>query len=482
MAITIVTQPQAITPAYNDNFVTVSSTNKTKAAFRYIAELFVNNVKVTAFKITPEFGTNNGKQVLNELIAGYLSHTLRASTVADLLSGSVNFLNGINLSNVLVKIQWGEEYIPDPWAFSDYEFPSNWTNISNPAINPTGLTQTQLKGATEPDYVAGDFITVSQTAAPTASNYRIELEGSFLVLDVFQDGGLWYVVLDLPWIGSGAASPGTTQYSDGRKTIDLNEFETNTYRFINTAVPFHNYPAWTGTDYVLDGTTKKFLTSLPRSKPWRVRPDSLVFIQGFRPAILGLVEFRQGGATTASYVLPTANVLYLMDASPRKLPTLSDEYGFRVLGASETLRFKIDQKCYGFDDVEIVFMDRFGSFLPIQFMLRRSQNIDVKRDTYKKDVTTATMYQYKPLDGGEEDLFIEVGKTYTLRSDRMTVEESEMMEQLVSSPFTIVRFGDDPYVRCTVKTSSIDIKDEYFEGLRFYDIDIEITNKDVVNW
>jgi hypothetical protein len=149
---------------------------------------------------------------------------------------------------------------------------------------------------------------------------------------------------------------------------------------------------------------------------------------------------------------------------------------------SETLKFKVDQKCYGFADCEIVFMDRFGSFLPIQFQLRRSQNVDVNREQYKKDITTDEIYVYNTYDGGSEDLFIEVGKRFTLRSDRMTTDEAIMMEELVSSPFTIVRFGTDDYLRCKVVTSNLEIKDEYFEGIRYYDIDIEITNKDVVNW
>ena len=486
MAITIVTQPQSITPCYNTNYVEVTSTNKNNDGFRYIAELFVDNVKVTAFKITPEFGTLNGKQNLSKLIASYLT----TGITEDLIDGDVDSVNTINKANVLVKIQWGEEYNDSPWSFSDYLFAGSvaWSNWNNPAINPTGLSQTMLIGSTEPDYSAGDVIRVSQTAAPSASNYRVELEGNHLVLDVFTSGGDWYVVLDLPWIGSGAASPGTSLYSDGRKIIALNELETSTYRFINTALPFTDYNQWTATDYTLDGGTKKFLTSLPRGKAWRVRPDSLVLIQGFYPTIFTRVQFIQNNTVVDSYLLSNNNRLDLMDFSPRQLSALGD---YEVqLGAgtdiatprSEKLSFYIDEKCYGFADCEVVFMDRFGSFLPMQFQLRRSTNINVKREQYKKDVQDTAMYSQDVYDAGMEDLSIVVGKTYTLRSDRMSIEESELMEQLVSSPYTLVRFGTSDYQRCNVKTSSIDIKDEYFEGLRFYDIDIELTNKDVVNW
>jgi len=484
MAITIVTEPQALQPAYNDTFILVDSTNVTLPSYRYIAELYINNVKLVAFKIVPEFGSGYGRLNMTKLVSGYLTNALRHVDTQDFVDGAVNFLNGLNLAYVNVKVGWGEEYQPEPWEFDDYLWAGStaWTNFSDPSINPLGIAQTMLISTDEPDYGVGDIITVNQDAEPSDAEYRVELQGNHLVLDVFTSGGDWYVVLDLPWIGSGAASSGSTTYADNRKVINLDELVTDEYVFFNGAEKFAKYKDWDADDYTLTSGTSKFLTTLPRSKPWRVREDSLVFIQG-RQIATRTMRFLVNGSVTDSYVINQTGV-NLYDVSPRQLTAVSD-YEVRLddFGAfSETLKFKVDQKCYGFADCEIVFMDRFGSFLPIQFQLRRSQNVDVNREQYKKDITTDEMYVYNTYDGGSEDLFVEAGKRYTLRSDRMTTDEAIMMEELVSSPFTIVRFGTDDYVRCKVVTSNLEIKDEYFEGIRYYDIDIEITNKDVVNW
>lgn len=484
MAITIVTEPQALQPAYNDTFILVDSTNVTLPSYRYIAELYINNVKLVAFKIVPEFGSGYGRLNMTKLVSGYLTNALRNVNTQDFVDGLISFLNGLNLSYVNVKVSWGEEYQPDPWEFDDYLWAgsTSWFNFIDPSINLLGISQTMLIGSDEPDYGVGDIITVNQNAEPGDSEYRVELQGNHLILDIFTSGGDWYVVLDLPWIGSGAASSGSTTYADNRKVINLDELVTDDYVFFNGAEKFEKYKDWDADEYTLTSGTSKFLTTLPRSKPWRVREDSLVFIQG-RQVVENTMRFVVNNVVTDSYVINQTGV-NLYDVSPRQLTAVSDyEVLLDDFGAfSERLKFKVDQNCYGFADCEIVFMDRFGSFLPIQFQLRRSQNIDVNREQYKKDITTDEMYVYNTYDGGSEDLFIDVGKRYTLRSDRMTTDEAIMMEELVSSPFTIVRFGTDDYVRCKVLTRNLEIKDEYFEGIRYYDIDIEITNKDVVNW
>jgi hypothetical protein len=481
MAITIVTEPQNLQPAYNDTYFVVDSTNVALPSYRYIAELYINNVKLVAFKITPEFGTGYGRLNMTKLVSGYLTNTLRHVDTQDFVDGNEDYLNGLNLSYVNVKVEFGEEYQPAPWEFDDYLWAGIgvWSEVLNPAFNPNGGAQTMLEGDDEPDYGIGDVISVNQTALPSAPEYRIELQGNHTILDVFTSGGKWYVVLDLPWIGSGAASEGDAVFADGRKVTNLNELMRDGFVFFNGAVRFKEYKNWIAGDNTLNGTSKKFLTTIPRDKPWRVRPDSLVFIQGYQIGSK-TIQYLLGSTVDDSIVINETGVI-LYDMSPRRL-SVSEDYSVRLLSNSETLHFAVDDKCYGFADVEVVFMDRFGSFIPIQFNLKRTQNIDVKRETYKKDITTDEMYVYNTYDGGDEDLFIEVGKRFTLRSDKLSLNESTMMEELVSSPFTIVRFGTDEYLRCKILTGSLEIKDEYFEGLRFYDIDIEITNKDVVNW
>jgi hypothetical protein len=233
-----------------------------------------------------------------------------------------------------------------------------------------------------------------------------------------------------------------------------------------------------------------FLTDIPMT--WTVRPDSVVLLQAYIESEDAEVRFGSlAGFIIASYGLDTGlnKDVIMFDASPRiPLDVASGVKSYAVQVVEDTTvisknyTINIDNRCYGYKDVEVLFMDRMGSIIPFQFHLKTDQNITVTRSNYKKDVTSNEMYVYNLSDGGEEAINIEFERNYTLRTSAMSLDESLMLEQLVTSPYTLVRFGSGEYLRCEVVTNSLQIQDEDFDGLKFQDVQIKMSNKDVINW
>ena len=493
MAITSITKPQELSPVYNDLFFIADSTNKNEAAFRYIAQVYINTVLTHAFNIAPMPTTLYGKLEASKLLASYLTYSHLFDTVAEHTPGSYK----------RIDVKWGEEYSTNVWDFEDYGYAGsvNWTNYANPAYNPSGQAKTMLYTSTAdvPPFSAGDMIVVNQD-----SILRPELEGIQKVVDVEQVSVApveWMVVLDKPWIGSGVASPGSTDYADGQKSQTLNLLTQTTIVF-NGAVPFADFRNWLWSDYKFNAPgDSKFLTSVPRNG-YRVRPDSRIMLQMYQDEA-DFVVFESGGLPNGSYDVTGSESVEMIDASPVLLTELND-YTVHVQDASsdrisEQLSFVIDTTCTNYDDVEICFLDRMGSILPFQFRLKRTTTATISRKTYKHDITTDEMYEYSLVDAGQEDLEISEEVVYTLRTARLTSEESQYLKELISSPFTVVRFGagsatalgesssseatgTSEYMRCHVLTNKLEIKDDYFDGARFEDIDIKLSNQDIVNW
>lgn len=485
MSMEIISQPQLATPSYNDLFFVAKSTNKSKDGFRYIAELFINGAKTHEFKIVP-FGANSyGKVHVSKIVSSYL-------TQSNCLDGS-NSKNTLNESHVNIQVKWGEEYYSSEWSFEDYSAAtlSNWTNYTNLGYNPDSLPKTMIyntTGGSAPPYSQGDYITISQKTVN-----REEIEGVFRVLDVenVNSGGIQYmVVLDLQWIGTGASSGGVTSYSDNRKTKALNKVASSTIVAFNGALSFEAFKGWNYTNYLINETTKKFLTDAPRDG-YVVRPQSVVFLNALVNVSGGTqlpTKYTLDDGTATDYNLSTSNNLIQINASVSETTSQSNNYTVTMREAngtvvSEAFQIIVDNNCYGYDFCEIIFLDRLGSILPFQFTYKIDTEISIKRETSKRDITTSRIYSYNYTDAGEEVDSVEVERTLTLRTTRLNTAMATYFQQLVTSGWTAIRIGDSgQYIRCNVVTNSLRLLDRYADGLKRYEIKIKYANKDIINW
>lgn len=101
MAITIIQDPQAVMPVYNNIVFTVNSTNKTQCSFRYICDIYVNGTYVTRIKLFPK-GTNGYAEFkVNRVLEDFVSYDLHSN-----LYGLA--VNDDSICSYVLK--FGEEY------------------------------------------------------------------------------------------------------------------------------------------------------------------------------------------------------------------------------------------------------------------------------------------------------------------------------------------------------------------------------------
>ena len=136
MAITTIETPQVFTPAYNPMYFYFDSTNKAQLGFRYLVEVVDNDTSevIGTYRLKPIPTTLYGEVDISDLIQTALYNDFQQVKAYKANGHQINY-----------KLNVDEEYFVNV-AFSDYEYAglANWTNFSDPSINPNGFARTQL--------------------------------------------------------------------------------------------------------------------------------------------------------------------------------------------------------------------------------------------------------------------------------------------------------------------------------------------------
>jgi hypothetical protein len=468
MAVTILSEPQALTPAYNPVYFEFDSTDKTELGFRYV----VNVVNTTT---SETIGTYRLKP---------LPSTLRGEVdISDILQTQLDIdfqqLTSYNANNHLVsyRVDIDEEYFIST-AFTDYNFAGaiSWANFSDPEVNPNGFTRTMLSGTVAPPYSAGDVILIEQT--PSA-NFRPELEGVHTVLDVFLSGGIYYTVLDLTWIGSGGASAGVSTYADGRKSI-VTGISSVTKRAFKGAFKFLDFRSYSSVDYILNGGTRKLLTTL--TSDIRISKNMPTYLQAFRgTGFATYVVFNIGGTLYRYNAGTGVNTMFLFNALPSTSIitevftggvwtafagtidlTNVETYTIRIktsadLNQSEEVTVRLYNECDYHTTYDICFLDRYGSWVTIPFYKGSYMTQDVERQNIRTKYGNYSggAWTYSASDKGEHTYHIEENITYTVNTDQLSEAEAQYMRELLSTPQAYVSIDGGLFQAISIKSASM---------------------------
>jgi hypothetical protein len=90
------------------------------------------------------------------------------------------------------------------------------------------------------------------------------------------------------------------------------------------------------------------------------------------------------------------------------------------------------------------------------------------------------MWNYRTTEFGQTAYSIQLDKTFELNTDWMTEEMNVYFEQLLTSPITFVRFGDD-YISCQVTDSSFEVNRRRNKNLIRKTITIKLANQNTIN-
>jgi hypothetical protein len=496
MATTIIAQPQDFTPAYNECKFIVKSTNVNKAGFRYIFEVFEAGTatRIGYYKALPAYGNGNGEQDLSKLLSNMVSF--------DFNPYISTFYNAVN-SYYNYDIKFGEEYIFD--LSYTASLVDNAGNVRITATHP---------------FQVGDQVNITQADLGVANP---GVEGLHTVIAItgttnFTINALWADVTD-------ATINGSVEYADKRKTINLNIVSTLDKYVFNGVQPWIDMPYWDETDYELDNVLGQWLTDQPTTFSCTLGQDLWLNIKdpnvNTNPRITFISDdgsvFRKT-LTGADYIKGLAvgpnnygSLTLVSGTAPLVKPTTQSYemyYSNGVFHAQKSIKYKINiDRRILISESHILFLDRMGSWSSFAFQLKSYEKLNIKRETYNKDVPGSVVdsqWQYKSYEQGTVNFNTQVSKTIDLNTNWMTESAGVYFQQLVTSPQTYIKnvvyhitedgeplYDEDgciihvpestEYLSCNVVNNTFDIQRERNKHLIRQQLQVRLSNNDIIN-
>jgi hypothetical protein len=482
MATTFIAQPQDFTPAYNECKFIVNSTNKNIAGFRYIFEVFEAGTanRIGYYKALPTFGTGYGEQDLSKLLSNMVSFDFNPTVTT--------FYDAVN-SYYNYDIKIGEEYI-----FSLQYSLSLTNNGGNVRIT-----------ATHP-FQVGDQINIVQGVGGAAANPGVE--GLHTVIAItgttnFTINALWADVTD-------ATINGLINYADNRKTVNLDIVSTLDKYVFNGVQPWLEMTNWDETEYELDGVTKEWLTNQPQTFTCTPSQDLWLNIKDPNINTNPRITFISDDGSVFRKTLTGTDYIKGLAVGPNNFGSLTLVSGTAPLIKNDTKSYSFyysngvfhTQKSLEYlinidrrpviTQYNILFLDRMGSWSSFAFQLRSYEKLNIKRETYNKDVpgfVSGAEWQYKSYEQGTVNFNTQVAKTIDLNTNWMTEAQAYYFQELVTSPQTYIApvtfvnceyvLGD--YISCNVMNNSFDIQRERNKHLIRQQLQVRLSNNDIIN-
>jgi hypothetical protein len=140
----------------------------------------------------------------------------------------------------------------------------------------------------------------------------------------------------------------------------------------------------------------------------------------------------------------------------------------------------------------ILFLDRMGSWSSFAFQLKTYEKLNIKRETYNKDVpgfVSGAEWQYKSYEQGNVNFNTQVSKTIDLNTNWMTEAQAYYFQELVTSPQTYIapvtfvscEYVLGEYISCNVMNNSFDIDTVRNKHLIRQQLQVRLSNNDMIN-
>jgi hypothetical protein len=498
MATTIIAQPQDFTPAYNECKFIVNSTNVNKAGFRYIFEVYESGTatRIGYYKALPTFGTGYGEQDLSKLLSNMVSFDFNPyiTTFYDAANSYYNY-----------DIKIGEEYIFD--LSYTASLVDNAGNVRITATHP---------------FQVGDQVNITQAAGGVAANPGVE--GLHTVIAItgttnFTINALWADVTD-------ATINGSVEYADKRKTIALNIVSTLDKYVFNGVQPWIDMPYWDETNYMLDNIHGQWLTDQPTTFSCTLGQDLWLNLKdpGIAPTNKRVYFTSDDGSvfykavSGADYIKGVAvgpnnygSLTLVSGTAPLVKPTTQSYgvyYSDGIFNPQKSIKYaiNIDRRIL-ISESHILFLDRMGSWSSFAFQLKSYEKLNIKRETYNKDVPGSVVdsqWQYKSYEQGTVNFNTQVSKTIDLNTNWMSESAGVYFQQLVTSPQTYIKnvvyhiteegaplYDEDgciihipestEYISCNVVNNTFDIQRERNKHLIRQQLQVRLSNNDIIN-
>lgn len=342
-------------------------------------------------------------------------------------------------------------------------------------------------------------------------------DGLAIVTGITPSGPNYIIETNKPYGYDAGVVPGTITYYDGRLFSASALTTISNKHIFNGADSTKGWLSWDAAEYNSSGTGQSWLTNLPDN--WKVSLNDDIFLNNWGnklsgtnfkavvktydadSVLIGQYEYFNPNIFNAQTEIQNVSMgpRWINDAansSPSEITVISGPstpidcnvsfYTIQVISGISTeqtdLRtFYVDCSCTGrYTNYPILFMDRFGSFVPFDFSLNNKQMVDIKRDNYNKFIGdysagSTNGYNYSLADHSNRIYNTELEEKWTLNSNWMSESESLFFEQLITSPLVYILI-DDEYRAVNVSNKKYDRKRKNNEKNIRYTLDIDFSN------
>jgi len=480
MALTGITNNFELNALYNPMYFVFDSDNKDiKTNFRYVCKVSGWTGGDTAGTLTdiatlkqyPD-PTNNDYGVfdLSEVLLSELNEDVPFS----LDGGSNPILFTSGATGYPFKFDVYEEYVTA----------EDFTTIGSASNTGYSYDLSYIQFTVAPNYSIGQQIFVTQDD----SSIFPGLEGIQTVVKTDLILGSYFVLLDIEWapIGSTYNSGGTSSDAYNRRSIiESSKLTGDTYYNFNGRYSHQDFRN-------LDKTTQDgydyWLSNIP--SPYKCKSTNEMYLNYFNSDTGAtqsiLMTVTSGGTDVAllAYILDDAFAKYsylMMGPSQIANYNWSDgvttgitinieditEYSFGVFSylALQTplITIEVDSSCSPkYDNVEIIFEDKLGSYILINFeLISKESIIDIDRSTFLKNYgsfnSSTNLMGYDSWDKGDTVYNVNSDKVYTANSNWITEDVSNYLEEMFTSKNVYVKM-DGEWLPIVIEDTNYDKK------------------------
>lgn len=476
--VTLISYPDFFSPVYNPIVFTFSSPKYSEVGYRYLVDIKdpSDNI-INRLKVVPR-PDGTGYIDIQKILSNYVS--------VDYLD--VPFKGNCPNSYLQYKVSLGEEYLSS-WEYTNFVEQIGGIYDGYVVLNQTNTSILHT-------YQPGDLITIDTDTSGLAQNVG-GLHQVLLVPNNYQ------VVIDViyPNDDPSIAIPGSTTYSDSRKTGYSNLTTIDNLIVYNGVFSWNDWTNMNSGDYIISGvsTTNKLLTSLSgNNSEYHLRNymdlDQSYFINYATSLDINInVKWINNNSVSSSFSIDD---IVLNGVIRQFRLSYNDLVNYGVPENSEWVRFYLEEDESGdqltesttiyFDrrckinNIHIYFMDKLGSILSIPFQLRDNQSISIERDVNK----IYNNYQYREsidlTQGGDTINYISSKKVYGLNTNWMNDKQMKLFEIMMESPYTWISM-DGVNQSCIIEDTSLEVEKYKNKSLFRKSVKIRLSNQDPLN-
>jgi hypothetical protein len=466
MAINIVSQPQSpYNPAYNPIVYVVNSTEKSRQGFRYIVEIKSTGAfpyVIGSLKIAPRVGDGYCYVDVSGILKNYVDKALVLDTDYDATSDTV----------FPYSVEFGEEF----------QVTAGYNTVRDNNGFLTFVRTSAPHGLTNLD-VGAPIVATNGFTPYTDSRQRVN---GFHTIKSIPNG--FEIETTTPWsvIGTLVGPVGGTWRFADRRVSRFTNLAKATGTVVNAALGLEEYKTYIDSaisPWQNDSAAGEILTGLPLDG-FEATLDQHVYLHVFNKPTTN-TEWcyftNSGGSVFRKATSGLLQIVKGVGVGPGNLGTLSLVSGsgnliepdtkwytvqFRNTSGSwvsQTHKITLDRRC-AINNIQILFMDRKSSWGSFAFQLRNRESVTVEKSTFRKEIPktlTPSWVTVNRDDRGTQTFHSRAQKSWELNTNWMGDAMSLYFESLLSSPYTLINWGDGKWYACQVEDVSGFVTERY---------------------